>query len=124
MMRLLNDMTAKEYLNEVNKNDGHLLHFVCGNNEYDCLKLLVDLPYFKDIVNVPSKSEIDGVAGWTPLMTNVRANTNGAQFHILKLMADNGADLMLGKGDGANAMHFAASNNDIHLMDFLFKETK
>lgn len=38
-------------------------------------------------------------------------------------MIENGADLLQAKrDDGLTAVHFAASNNDVHLLDYIFND--
>ena len=40
---------------------------------------------------------------------------------MIKIMVENGATLMKPKrDDGLTSVHFAASNNDIHLLDYIF----
>jgi hypothetical protein len=41
---------------------------------------------------------------------------------IVKLLVDNGAQILKPKGDGMNVLHVAASSNDIHLLDYAIKE--
>ena len=40
---------------------------------------------------------------------------------IVKLLVENGANLLKPKGDGMNVLHVAASHNDIHMLDYAIK---
>ena len=120
-MSLLSEMSASDYLQEVNKENFSLIHYMAVENNYDAMDRMSQLPYFKDIVNVEGEGETDEKKSWTPLLVSIRANPNGANFDMLDLLVDNGADILKAKGDGVNAMHFAASNNDVHLIDYIFQ---
>ena len=41
---------------------------------------------------------------------------------MIKLLVDNGANILKAKKDGLTSMHFAASNNDIHFLDYILSE--
>ena len=40
---------------------------------------------------------------------------------VVRLLVENGASIMKGKGDGMNILHVAASHNDIHMLDYTIK---
>ena len=71
------------------------------------------LPYFRKIVNDDTNEQ-----GWSPLMWSV--SQRKADLRIVKLMYDNGCELLQRKrDDGLNALHVAASTNDVQLLDFI-----
>lgn len=45
---------------------------------------------------------------------------------MVRFLVDNGAHLLKPKKDGMTILHIAASNNDVHILDYAlqFKETK
>ena len=75
---------------------------------------LCALPYFSEVVNDNSNAD-----GWTPILS-ASASSNATDLRLIKLMVDNGADINKSrKKDGLMTIHFAASNNDVHLVDFI-----
>jgi ankyrin repeat protein len=101
-------------LNDVKEDDINLLHHCAAQDNLDALLALVALPYFSEVINDDSNE-----AGWTPLLTAV-AQSNKSDLRLIKLLVENGADLMHPKkDDGLAAVHFAASNNDVHLLDYI-----
>jgi len=88
-----------------------ILHFACRDDEgTDFVKqLATELPYFSKVVDDQSNED-----GWTPLMW---AAQKGNIETIQELVA-NGANVMKTKTDGISLYHMAASNNDVHLLDY------
>jgi ankyrin repeat protein len=41
---------------------------------------------------------------------------------VVKLLVENGAQLLKPKADGMTVLHVAASSNDIHMLDYSLKE--
>ena len=74
---------------------------------------LCALPYFNEVVND------EGEAGWTPLLTAC-SKSNKTDLRVIKLLVENGADVLKAKKtDGLAPIHFAASNNDVHFLDYI-----
>jgi len=87
-------------------------------DNYDALAALTALPYFSEVIN-----DNDNEAGWTPLLS-ASAKSNKSDLRLIKLMVENGADLLKPKkDDGLAPIHFAASNNDVHFVDYILTES-
>lgn len=114
MVHLLANMSPQQFINEVKEDDINLLHHCAVKDNYDALAALCALPYFAEVINDNSNE-----AGWTPLLTAC-AQSNKSDLRLIKLMVDNGATLLKAKkDDGLMSIHFAASNNDVHLLDYI-----
>ena len=100
------------------EDDINILHHIATEDNYDALVSLCALPYFKDVVNDDTNEE-----GWTPLLTAC-AKSNKSDLKLIKLLVESGAGLSKPKrGDGLLPIHFAASNNDVHLLDYILTES-
>ena len=96
----------------------NILHHCSAKDNYDALAALTALPYFAEVIN-----DDDNEAGWTPLLTAC-AQSNKSDLRLIRLMVENGADLLKPKrDDGLASIHFAASNNDVHLVDYIMSES-
>ena len=114
MTQLCASMSAKQFINEVKEDDINILHHCAINDNYDAMAALCALPYFSEVVNDNSNAD-----GWTPILS-ASASSNATDLRLIKLMVDNGADINKSrKKDGLMTIHFAASNNDVHLVDFI-----
>lgn len=88
-----------------------LLHVACRNQDLDFVKIMAaEAKYFKQIVNDNSNQE-----QWTPIMWAAQS-TN---LDIIQELIENGASVTQPKADGITVLHMAASNNDIHTIDYL-----
>ena len=114
MARLCATMKPAQFINEVKEDDINLLHHVATHDNFDALAALCALPYFQEVVNDDTNE-----AGWTPLLT-ASAKSAKSDLRLIKLLVENGASLHKAKrDDGLAPVHFAASNNDIHLLDYI-----
>mmetsp|Transcript_26211 Transcript_26211/g.30627 ORF Transcript_26211/g.30627 Transcript_26211/m.30627 type:complete len:276 (+) Transcript_26211:63-890(+) len=119
MVNLCATMKPKQFINEVKSDNINILHHCAVEDNYDALAALAALPYFAEVINDNSNE-----AGWTPLLTAC-AQSNKTDLRLIKLMVENGADLLKQKkGDGLSSVHFAASNNDVHLLDYIFSQAE
>ena len=69
-----------------------------------------EVSYFSKVIDDDSNPD-----GWTPLLW---ASSKGNLETVVELV-NLGANPYKTKKDGLTALHIAASNNDIHLLDFL-----
>lgn len=107
-------MSATQFINEIKYNDAGLLHKCAFDDNIDAVVALSALPYFSEVVD-------HMVDGWTPLHAAC-AVSNRTHLDMIKLLVDNGADITKQKEeDGLSAIHFAASNNDVHLLDYILE---
>lgn len=57
-------------------------------------------------------------------MLTACAKSNKSDLRVIKLLVENGADLSKAKkDDGLLPIHFAASNNDVHLLDYILERS-
>ena len=96
----------------------NILHHVATQDNYDAMAAFCALPFFEEVINDQSNEQ-----GWTPLLTAC-AHSNKSDLRLIKLMVENGAQLLKPKtDDGLTSIHFAASNNDVHLLDYILSES-
>ena len=101
-------------MSEVKEDEINLLHHCAAQDNLDAISALSALPFFSEVVNDDNNEQ-----GWTPLLTAC-AQSNKTDLRLIKLLVENGADLMKAKkNDGLASVHFAASNNDVHLLDYI-----
>lgn len=118
MLEVLAPMTSQQFISEVNKDGVSLVHQVAMEDNYDAMATLSKLPYFAEVVNDASNED-----GWTPLLMAC-SRSNESDLQTIKLMVSHGAHVLTPKrNDGLTAVHFAASNNDIHLLDYIFSNS-
>lgn len=90
-----------------------LLHHAVYDDNMDTVKLMKEnLPFFDEVVN-----DNDNEEGWTPLLFSVK----NANLQIAKLLVESGASTNLSKSSGDTILHYAASNNDLHMLDYVVK---
>ena len=91
-----------------------LLHRAVLEDKYDAVNALSNLPYFEGLANDGSYED-----GWTPLLWAVK-NSSRTDLKVFKLLVDHGAHLLKPKRkDGMTALHICATNNDVHVLDFI-----
>lgn len=91
-----------------------LLHHAVYDENIEVVQMMKKwLPYFNDIVD----EDVDHEEGWTPLLLSACK----ANLDIMKLLIRSGAKPLRPKNNGATCYHFAASNNDIHMLNYLIK---
>ena len=117
MVHLCAQMSPAQFINEVKEDNINILHHCAVQDNYDALVALCALPFFEQVVNDDSNE-----SGWTPLLTAC-AQSNKSDLRLIKLLVENGANLMKAKkDDGLVSIHFAASNNDVHLLDYILSQ--
>ena len=80
----------------------------------DTVKLMKqNLPYFEEVVN-----ENDNEEGWTPLLFSVK----NANLQMTQFLVESGAQTNVAKGSGDTILHYAASNNDLRMLDYVVKQ--
>ena len=118
MVRLCAQMSPAQFIKEVKEDEINIMHHCAVHDNFDALAALCALPYFKEVVNDDSNE-----SGWTPLLTAC-AQSNKSDLRFIKLLVENGANLLKTKrDDGLASIHFAASNNDVHLLDYILTNT-
>ena len=84
------------------------------DHNVDALIAMSALPYFPEIINNDANE-----AGWTPMLMAC-INSNQSDLTCIKLLSESGASLThQKKANGMGPIHFAASNNDVHLLDYI-----
>ena len=88
-----------------------MLHVACIDQDIDFIRQLQrELPYFNEIVDDDSNGD-----GWTPLLWAAQKSN----LEIVQELVAYGATVSKTKKDGISVLHMAASNNDIHLLDYI-----
>lgn len=109
-------MTPTQFLREVRKDDVNILHAAATADNFDAMNSLSALPFFSEVVN-----DGDNEVGWTPLLCAC-VNSHKQDLRMIKLLVESGASLLKSKKDGLTSVHFAASNNDIHFLDYIMEQ--
>ena len=118
MVSQLTNFDADSFISEVREDDINLVHHCTISGNFEALQALSTLPYFGHVINDNSNE-----AGWTPLLSACAAQESRSDMRLVKLLVENGADvLMAKKDDGLAPIHFAASNNDLHLIDYIYNQ--
>jgi ankyrin repeat protein len=89
-----------------------LLHHIAFSGNIEALSALAEVPYFKEVVDESANEQ-----GWTPLLWAATKK----HMTIVKLLVESGATLLKPKADGMTILHVAASQNDIHMLDYTIK---
>ena len=89
------------------------MHAAATADNFDAMAALSALPYFNEVIN-----DGDNEPGWTPLLC-ASVNSHKNDLRMIKLLVEGGANLLKAKRDGLTAVHFAASNNDLHFLDYI-----
>lgn len=117
MVELVKDMSASEFTAEVKMEEINLLHHCVMQENLDAMKSLATLPFFREAINDNGNEQ-----GWTPLLSACASQVKVANIEMVKLLVDNGANLrqsLTNKNIGV--VHFAASNGDTMLLDYLLE---
>ena len=116
MVSQLKNYDADSFISEVREDDINLVHHCTISGNFEALQALSTLPYFGHVINDNSNE-----AGWTPLLSACAAQESSSDMRLVKLLVENGADILMAKlDDGLAPIHFAASNNDLHLLDYIY----
>lgn len=113
MVQLCAQMTPAQFLKEVRQDDINILHAAATADNFDAMASLSALPFFSEVIN-----NGENEPGWTPLLCAC-VHSHKQDLRLIKLLVENGANLLKPKKDGLTSMHFAASNNDIHFLDYI-----
>ena len=98
---------------EAKNEDLTLLHHAVYDDSMDTVELMKkNLPYFNEIVDSNDNEE-----GWTPLLFSVK----NANHQMTKLLVESGASTNLSTNSGDTVFHYAAANNDLHMLDYIVK---
>jgi ankyrin repeat protein len=92
-----------------------LLHHVAFAGNLEAIHEIAKLPYFGEVVDENANEE-----GWTPLLW---AATKKHMAVARVLVEEGGANVLKPKADGMTPLHVAASQNDIHFLDFVLSRT-
>lgn len=87
-----------------------ILHHAAHWGDIEWIDVLKELPYFEEIIN-----DSTNVYEWTPVLWA----TTKKHFSMVKKLHKLGANLLKPKKDGITCIHIAATNNDIHILDYL-----
>ena len=118
MVSQLKNIDPDSFISEVREDDINLVHHCTISGNLEALKALSTLPYFGYVINDDSNE-----AGWTPLLSACAAQESRTDMRMVKLLVENGADLLMAKrDDGLAPIHFAASNNDLHLLEYIYSQ--
>ena len=118
MVSQLKNINSHNFITEVREDDISLVHHCAISGNFEALKALSTLPYFGEVINDNSNE-----AGWTPLLSACAAQESRTDMRLVKLLVENGADVLKAKeDDGLAPIHFAASNNDLHLLDYIYNQ--
>ena len=116
MVQQLENLDPESFITEVREDDINIVHHCTISGNFEALKALSTLPYFGYVINDNSNE-----AGWTPLLSACAAQESSSDMRLVKLLVENGADILMAKlDDGLAPIHFAASNNDLHLLDYIY----
>ena len=117
---MLEKMTAIQY-HQITMEELTLLHHIAFSGNREALEYMVSLPYFQSIVDENSNEVPPYLLilqeGWTPLLWAASKK----HLSIVKALIENGADIRKTKKDGMGVMHIAASQNDIHMLDYVMR---
>jgi ankyrin repeat protein len=89
-----------------------LLHHVSFDGNMDALKLMRNLPYFKEVVDLDNNE-----VGWTPALW---AAARG-EVEIVEELVKGGAQILKPRKDGVTTLHLAACTNDVHMLNYVLK---
>ena len=96
------------------KQDGMtLLHHAAFEENVEVVQLLRNqLSFFEEVVDENGNEE-----GWTPLTFSAQV----ANLEIAQILIESGAQPHQGKTNGTTALHYAAGNNDLLMIDYLLQ---
>ena len=105
-------------MDECRRHNKSLLHTAARDDNFEGMSCLCQLPYIQEIIDDDSNKD-----GWTPLLAAC-SQSSKTDLRLIELLVANGADFLRSKSsDGMTALHMAATNNDIHLMQYLVSNT-
>ena len=105
-------------MDECKRHNKSLLHTAALDDNFEGMSCLCQLPYIQEIIDDDSNKD-----GWTPLLAAC-SQSSKTDLRLIELLVANGADFLRSKSsDGMTALHMAATNNDIHLMQYLVSNT-
>ena len=94
---------------DLTENDMSILHRAAHDGNLECVSVLQDLPYFSQVVNDNSNEQKFAPIHWAAVKSD---------YTLLRFLHKRGADLMQPKKDGMTVLHIAASQNDVHVLDY------
>lgn len=92
--------------------DMTILHHAAYSGDLECVDTLKDLPYFESVVNDSSNTY-----EWTPVLWAATKR----HLTMVKKLKKLGANVLKPKKDGITCFHIAATNNDVHVLDYLLQ---
>jgi len=98
MMSLLSTLTPEQF-QSITLDEMTLLHHVSFDANLEALKLMRNLPYFKEVVDSDNNE-----VGWTPMLW---AAVRG-EVAILEELVAGGAQILKPRKDGVTTLHLAA----------------
>lgn len=109
MVSALRDIKPVNFISN-KEEDMTIIHHAAYSGNLECIDYLQELPYFDQIIN-----DSTNVYEWTPVLWAV----NKKHFEMVKKLIRLGANPLKPKKDGITGLHIAATNNDVHILDYL-----
>ena len=102
MFNIASKISAEAFVSTCRKNDLTLLHLAALESNTQAVQHLIKLPYIHKIVNDKSNHE-----RLTPLLIATVIGSKRTDLDLIKMLADNGADLSSQADDGSTLIHLA-----------------
>eukprot|EP00351_Strombidinopsis_sp_SopsisLIS2011_P003845 CAMPEP_0116871858 /NCGR_PEP_ID=MMETSP0463-20121206/2383_1 /TAXON_ID=181622 /ORGANISM="Strombidinopsis sp, Strain SopsisLIS2011" /LENGTH=200 /DNA_ID=CAMNT_0004511049 /DNA_START=17 /DNA_END=619 /DNA_ORIENTATION=+ len=113
-----NSYTATTFQTNLKEDGMTLLHHAVADMNYDAVKEMTKVSFFRDIANACSEQ-----TGVTPLMCISPSSSN--EIKIFDLLLQNGANLTaITKEGGLSCLHLASMQGNVRLVDHIIKLTK
>lgn len=110
-MSILSNLTAEQF-QSILLDEMTLLHHAAFDGNTEVLKMMRNLPYYKEVVD-SDNNEI----GWTPVLW---ATARG-ELEALEELVKSGAQILKPRKDGVTTLHLAACTNDVHVLNYILK---
>lgn len=89
-----------------------LLHHAAFDGNIEVLKMMRNLPYYRDVVDSDNNE-----VGWTPVLW---ATARG-ELEALQELVESGAQVLKPRKDGVTTLHLAACTNDVPVLNYVLK---